>query len=77
MMDPWPNPRPQSNEQITVAGKVYDRTYLLLARSGTDKNGNAVSVEHGDALLVDGTQFRCIMVMPFKEKTEAILEHVE
>jgi hypothetical protein len=70
-------PRPQSSEQITMAGKVYDRTYLLLARAGKDKNGNAVIIEHGDTVLVDGTRYRCLVTFPFPEKTEAILEHVE
>ena len=70
-------PRPHGGERIGDLGKTYLRDYLLLAKSGNDYNGNPVLLEHSDDLIIDGVHYRCLLVMPFPEKIEAVVEHVE
>jgi hypothetical protein len=65
-----------SADHAGTLGKASPRTFLLLARNGTDYNGSPVIIEHSDRLIVDGVQYRCLLVTTFTEKVEAVIDYI-
>ncbi len=55
-------------------GFLTNVTHRIVARSGTDKNGNAVTIRHGDNAVISGTSYRVLYVNDLSFMTEAICE---